>query len=482
MIDQKPRVQRQLETRQEIRERACKNVLQNVQSSQSQKTPYAKIELEPMSVSVYMRTKQFLLPLSLSLVSTLGFLPSGISTGNARADWPEFRGPSQNGMLPEANVPLEWSESKNVEWYTPTSGLGWSSPVIVDGRIYFTSAINAKSERTAELGGPQQLVLICLDAASGKKVFEKTIFEQPANAPTIHKKNSHASPTPLFHKGKLYLHYGHQGTACTDLNGEIVWSTREHAYPPTHGNGGSPIIVRDTLVFTCDGGETPYTVALDLTSGQERWRTPRGIKADRPFSFCTPQLIDVNGKQQIISPGSDIVQSLDPSNGQVIWSVSYSGFSVVPRPLYYGGLVYLSTGFMRPNLLAIDPTGTGDVTKSHLKWTYKGSVPNTPSFVAYRDEIILASDDGFAASVNAKTGEEKWRKRVSGGISASLTLVGDKLFLQSESGEAIVYRVGSELEELHRNVLPGRIFASYAIHENDWIIRSETGVYRIGNR
>lgn len=395
-------------------------------------------------------------------------------------DWPEFRGPRQNGIVSNANLPVEWGPEKNVRWYSPTEGLGWSSPVISGERIYFTSA---RQESTAEkdpLFGAQQLVLTCLDAKTGDKLFDKTVLTQPANAPTIHKKNSHASPTPVLHQGRLYLHFGHQGTACTDLNGSVIWVNRDHSYPPTHGNGGSPIIVADMLVFTCDGGDQPYTVALGLEDGQERWRTPRGIRTDRPFSFCTPQLIDIEGKSQIISPGSDIVQSLSPKDGSVLWYVKYEGFSVVPRPVFHQGLVFISTGFMSPKLLAIDPSGTGDVTNTHVRWTTKVGVPNTPSFVPFGNQILSISDGGVAAAVEASTGKEIWRQRVGGNYSASLTLAGDKLFVQSESGECVVYRVGDQLEEIARNNLPGRIFASYAVHEDDWIIRSETGVYRIG--
>lgn len=399
----------------------------------------------------------------------------------AVADWPEFRGESQNGIISDRPLPLKWSESENVRWYQPTNGLGWSSPIIVGEKIFLTTAVSPDGADDSSLGGPKLLQLVCLDAQSGKILFEKTIFDQTADAPTIHNKNSHASPTPLHHKGKLYLHFGHQGTACTDLKGELIWENRDHAYPPTHGNGGSPIVVDDMLIVTCDGGSQPYTLALDLQTGMERWKTPRGISADRPFSFCTPQKIVVNGQTQIVSPGSDIVQSLNPKDGQVIWYANYSGFSVVPRPVFHEGLVFLSTGFMRPNLLAIDPTGKGDVTKSHIKWSYKGSVPNTPSFVPYGNQIILVSDEGVAAGVDIKTGKEIWKKRIGGNFSASVMVVGNKLFLQSEGGESIVYKLDGEPEELHRNTLPGRIFATYAVHENDWIIRTEAGVYRIGN-
>jgi hypothetical protein len=135
---------------------------------------------------------------------------------------------------------------------------------------------------------------------------------------------------------------------------------------------------------------------------------------------------------------------------------------------------------MTPTILAIDPTGSGNVTQTHLRWSCRAGAPNTPSFVPFQDQILTVSDSGIAASVDAKTGKENWKKRIGGNYSASLMLLGDKLLMQSETGEAIVYRVGDALEELHRNQLPGRIFATYAVIGNDWIIRTEKGLYRIG--
>ncbi|MCU0708900.1 MAG: PQQ-like beta-propeller repeat protein, partial [Pirellula sp.] len=230
------------------------------------------------------------------------------------------------------------------------------------------------------------------------------------------------------------------------------------------------------------GGETAYTLALDAATGKEVWRQPRGVVTDRPFSFCTPQWIQVNGKSQIISPGSDIVQSLDPDTGNVLWSVSYEGFSVVPRPLYYRGLVFVCTGYMTPKLLAIDPTGRGDVTETHVRWSYGTGVPNTPSVVPVGDQIVMVSDGGVASGVDVANGKKIWQKRLGGNYSASPMALGNRVYFQSESGEAIVMEIGSEPKELSRSQLPGRIFASYAYLNGDWIIRAENGLYRIGGR
>ncbi|HUP80730.1 MAG TPA: PQQ-binding-like beta-propeller repeat protein, partial [Pirellula sp.] len=219
-------------------------------------------------------------------------------------DWTEFRGPLQNGSSQSADLPVSWSETQNVKWFAKTKGLGWSSPVTRGDRIYFTSSINTETDSPAEGGlqGQQNLQLTCLNAKDGKEIFLKSVFEQPKDAPKIHNKNSHASPTPVIDGGRIYVHFGHQGTACLDLDGNKIWENRENAYPPTHGNGGSPIIADGKLVLTCDGGDAPCTIALNLRTGKEVWKTLRDVKADKTFSFCTPQLIHSNGISQIISP------------------------------------------------------------------------------------------------------------------------------------------------------------------------------------
>ena len=420
------------------------------------------------------------LPLAPALLGVVGLcLVSGLVNAG---DWPEFRGPMQNGISERTDLPVTWSETENVRWFAKTKGLGWSSPVTLGDRIYFTSAINSEADASAdgELRGRQNLNLVCINAKDGKEIFSKSIFEQPNDAPKIHNKNSHASPTPVIDGGRIFVHFGHQGTACIDLEGNKIWENRKNAYPPTHGNGGSPIIAEGKLVLTCDGGETPCTIALDLVTGAELWKTTRDVKAEKPFSICTPQLIKCNGISQIISQGSNVVQSLSPTNGEVLWLVRYDGYSVVPRPIYSQGTLFICTGFNTAKLLAIDPSGKGDVTDTHIKWTYGTSVPKTPSILCLNNQIVMASDDGIASGVDMQTGKEIGRKRLGGNYSSSPMASGDTVYFQSESGEALVMRIKESPEELSRNKLPGRIFASYSVIDQDLLVRCEEGIYRIG--
>src|SRR5262249_50236828 len=155
---------------------------------------------------------------------------------------------------------------------------------------------------------------------------------QPAGSPKIQGKNSHASPSPLVHDGKLYVHFGHQGTACLDLNGNVLWTNRELRYPPVHGNGGSPVWIDGLLIFSCDGASEPFVGALDATTGKIKWKKDRTWESVKPFAFCTPAIIEANGNKQVVLPGAGGVAAYDPKTGDELWKATYSGYSVIPRP------------------------------------------------------------------------------------------------------------------------------------------------------
>src|SRR5262245_47722082 len=177
-------------------------------------------------------------------------------------DWREFRGPTGQGHYDGKNLPIEWSTTKNVAWKTPIPGHGWSSPILLDGHVYLTTAIPVPASKDLSLSA------ICVNSTNGTVVWQEPVFLQDgATAPKIHAKNSHASPSPITDGKFIYVHFGHQGTACLDLKGKVVWRSTEHKYAPVHGNGGTPILVDDKLVFSADGGSTQFVIALDKTTG-----------------------------------------------------------------------------------------------------------------------------------------------------------------------------------------------------------------------
>ena len=278
--------------------------------------------------------------------------------------WTEFRGPTGQGHSRATDLPLVWSPTEHIRWKTAIPGNGWSSPVVTGNQIFVTSAV--------PIGGSDDLALCLfrLDGQTGEVTNSVEVFrEQTASAPQIHSKNSHASPTPVIEGDRIYVHFGHQGTACFDLSGRAIWKNDSIQYDPRHGNGGSPILAGNHLIFSCDGDQDPFVVALNKQTGEVAWRTARQTDAAKTFSFSTPLLIDVAGQWQVISPGSNCCVAYDPVDGHEIWRVRYDGYSVVPRPVYGHGLVYISTSFNSPVAMAIRPDGQGDVTETHVAWT-----------------------------------------------------------------------------------------------------------------
>ena len=397
------------------------------------------------------------------------------------ADFSQFRGPAGDGHAQASGLPITWNATDHVTWQVPIAGKGWSSPIVVGNRLYLTTAV------AKEGGGQddQSLRAICLDIKTGKMVWNQEVFDgnHVSTRGLLHSKNSHASPTPISDGKKLYVHFGTEGTAALDLaTGRIVWKMQDLAYVPRHGGGGSPALVDGLLVVTCDGQDVDYVAAIDTRNGKIAWKTDRTLNLSRKFSFSTPLVISVDGKKQIVCPGTGLVAAYAPKTGKEIWRVLYGdGYSVIPRPVFGHGLVYVCSGWGVPTLFAIRPTGSGDVTDTHVAWkqTSKANVPHTPSLLLIKDDLFLISDTGIASSLDAKTGKLHYRKRIGGKYSASPTFADGKIYIQSEAGQGYVLKPGQEYVELGRNRLEGRTFASYAVADNALFIRSETRLFRI---
>jgi outer membrane protein assembly factor BamB len=397
---------------------------------------------------------------------------------DAGASWPEFRGPTGQGLVAAGKMPTEWGPDKNVAWKQEIPGKGWSSPVILDGRIYLTTAVPVDGSDTKD----QSLRAICLNAKTGKILWDvEALTQDGSKAPNIQNKNSHASPTPIVDaKAKrLYVHFGHMGSACLDLDGQVQWTQTDLHYAPVHGNGGSQALAEDLLVYSIDGSDKQCVVALEAATGKVKWQTDRHSTAGKKFSFSTPLVIDVDGKKQVISPASDMVCAYDLKSGDEVWRVTYDGYSVTPRPVFAHGMVFICTGFTTPSLLAIKPDGKGDMTKTHIAWTANKSVPHTPSLLVSGDELYMVSDGAIASCLDAKTGEVHWQERLGGAFSASPILADGKIYFLSEDGVGHVIKAGTKFERVAKNELKERTLASYAAADGALFIRTAANLYRI---
>ncbi len=372
-------------------------------------------------------------------------------------DWPQFRGPGGEGHSTEKNLPFTWSETSNIAWKTLIPGRGWSSPAVANSRIWLTSEVDSG------------LHVYSLDAKSGKLLKDVTVFPK-RDLGSQHAKNTHASPTPILEDGRVYVHFGSHGTAALNSDGEILWKVTM-TYEPMHGTGGSPVIYKDLLIFSCDGTDVQYVVALNKNTGKVKWKTNRKAY----MAFSTPLLIQVDGKDQVVSPGAYRTVAYDPANGKELWSVAYGeGFSNVPRPVFGHGLIFLSSGFNRADLLAVKPGG-------EVVWKYGRSVSLTPSFLLVGEELYVVSDNGIATCFDAKTGTVHWQQRLGGTYSASPTFADGRIYFQSEDGETVVIAPGKEFRKLAVNQLDGQTLATLAISGGQIFLRTGTHLYAIRN-
>lgn len=407
--------------------------------------------------------------------TTLAILFAAISAAGG-ADWPEFRGPNGLGVYAGKPIPTSWGPKTNVVWKTAIPGLGWSSPVAVGSKLYVTTAVVLPTDESK-----YSLRTLGIDAASGRVDWDVQLFvEDTKTIKQPHKKNSHASPTPVSDGKKLWVHFGHMGTACLSFTGEILWTNEELKYKPVHGNGASPILVDDLVVFCCDGAEAPFVVALDQNTGKIRWRTERKTGSSFAFSFATCQLIEHEGRRTIVSPASDYCMGYDPKTGAEQWRVKYpkAGWSLICRPVYAHGMLYISTGYVNQHIIAFPPTGTGDITDK-IAWQTNRNAPNTPTPMVVGDELYLISDQGMFSCLDAKTGKVHFAERLAGrGYSASPILYDGKLFITSEDGVGQVMAVGKEFKQIARNDLGERTFATFVPVDGALFIRTESCLYR----
>lgn len=402
------------------------------------------------------------------------FLLTSLSAIGGSPDWPEFRGPTGQGHAAGATPPLEWSTEKNVAWKQAIPGIGWSSPVLWDGAVYLTTALLDGEEN------PTSLRALRVDGETGKIAWDVEVFPQTGSAQK-QPKNSFASPTPIVADGKVYVHFGPMGTACLNTDGAVLWRQTDLAYDTPHGNGGSPALFDGKLIYSCDDTKEPFVVALDAASGTVLWKTPRSTDASKKFSFSTPLVIDDGGVKRAVVPGSGFVGAYDVADGREAWRLDYGeGFSVVPRPVFSHGLIFVATGFINPcSVLAVKTGGSGDVTATHLAWRSDEGAPHTPSMLAVGDELYFVSDRGEFSCVDVATGALHWREDIGGRYSASLVYGDGRIYVTSEEGTTLVVQAGKTFQKLAENALGEKTYASLALSGATIFLRTEGNFYRI---
>ena len=410
-----------------------------------------------------------------------------LASNAANSTWPEYRGPTGQGIVQDgAQLPMEWSDSKNITWKTPVHGRAWSSPVSDGERIWVSTANTNGTELSA----------LCVDFHSGKIIHDLKLFhvEAPQYA---HPFNTYASPTPVIDGDRVYITFGSPGTACLDIrSGEVLWERRDLECNHFRGAGSSPIIYKNLLIMNFDGSDFQFVIALDKTTGKTVWKTNRSLDfkdltpegkpaadGDWRKAFSTPLVHNFGEGDLLISHGSKALYGYEPATGKELWFVeeqkTHSGSG---RPIVGHGMIFVSMGHSKSELWAVKPGGHQNVTESHVAWKVKRNVPTRSSAVLGGDYIYIMDDGGIATCLKAKSGEQLWNERVGGNYSAAPLITGDRVYFFSEDGRAFVLQAGSAYKVLATNTLGDGFMATPAVIGNSLILRSRTQLYRIDNQ
>lgn len=387
-------------------------------------------------------------------------------------NWPGWRGPRGDGSSLDEKVPIEWNVAKDTVWKTELPGIGHASPIIWEDRIFTVSAIEDSTER----------LLLCLDRKTGKVLWQKTVLE--AEFEGIHKLNSRASSTPVTDGERVFVSFldGEQMfVAAYDFDGNELWNARPGVFSSKHGYCSSPILWNGKVIINGDHDGPGYLVALDQKTGDIAW------KIDRPNntrSYCPPIIREIDGRTQMILAGSKCVASYDPDSGELHWIIDGPTEQYVASLVYNPALelLFLTCGFPEKHMMAIRPDGSGNVTKSHIKWRTQTGASYVPSPIAIGDYFLVVADNSVGSCFHADSGEQFWRERITEGEKHSASLISARglAFFLSDSGAMTVVKPGLDLDIVAQSQLGENAYASPAIVDGQWFIRGEKHLFCIG--
>ncbi|WP_197135757.1 PQQ-binding-like beta-propeller repeat protein [Crateriforma conspicua] len=403
---------------------------------------------------------------------------------SSEVSWPTKSGPTADGTVPTTmagQIPRmwDWENGQGIDWTTSLEHGGHSTPVVGSGRIWLTSATD---------DGTQQFVT-AIDAASGKVVHHRMLFQNDAPEPLGNPVNNYAAPTPFLESDAVYVHFGTYGTARLDpISGATVWQRRDINVRHFRGPGSSPVVVGDLVILTFDGIDRQFVTALDKHTGRTVWTTPRSTDfgdldddgrplrdGDLRKAFGTPAVFRRGDQTQIVSVGSRAAFGYDAETGEEIWTVRHDDYNASAQPLVFRDTVIINTGSRGAELMAIriDASTVGDVTDTHVVWNHDRGNARLSYPVLCNDMVIWITDSGVATAVDAAEGFELWKHRIGGNYVASPLVDDDTVYFFNSDGQCVIAKVDHDgLTEQRRNTIGESMTASPAVSGDGLILRA----------
>lgn len=397
-------------------------------------------------------------------------------------EWANWRGPDGLGVSTEKGIAVEWSKEKNILWKATIPGMGTSSPTATGSRVYV-------STQTEDDG----LHLIAINAGTGGKIWDREIGK--GRVPT-HNLHNMATPTPVSDGKHVWVHFGTGDLACLDFNGNTVWHrnlAEEYGkYNTNHGMGNSPMLLDGRLIIVCMHQGPSYIMAIDPLTGENLWKTDRNLesKEEALDSYSSPIVARHNGRPLLVVSGADHLTAYDPEDGSQVWissglQVPHPYGRAISGPTYGEDVVItVASGFRNQGfVIAVDPSGKGDITESGRLWESRRYAPDCPCPLIVDGMVFMIRDDGMASCLDLKTGEAHWQERLfSQNVKVSPIAVDGKIYFSSGEGECKVVEAGKEFKVLHHNDLDEYLIATPAVAHGRLFIRTATTLYCIANQ
>jgi outer membrane protein assembly factor BamB len=435
-----------------------------------------------------------ILLVALVTLSAVPLKADGI-TDEALKYWPQWRGPTWNGVAPQADPPITWSKTKNLQWKTAIKGSGCGTPIVWGDRIFLLTAIalnknlpvpnvipadTPNMKRDAQVNAswkPQKFVIVCIDRTSGKLLWNRAVHEAMPHQ-GHHRKGGFASASPVTDGKYIYAYFGSMGLYCYDFEGRRIWKKdfAPQAIEASFGEASSPALFGDTLVIVVDHERQSFVVAIDKKTGKEIWKKER----KEVSNWSTPRIFSHAGRRQVVVNG-ETVRSYDLATGELLWQCGGHTASAIPMPAVGHGLVFTASGWRKDTLQAIKLGRRGDLTNSKsVIWTLRRGVPYVPCPMLWGKELYLLEDRSFISCLDATDGTSHYLKhRLPGVLNFSASPVGaaDRIYLLSERGRMVVLKRGPSLKVLALNELDGTFYASPAIVGDAIYIRSDKHLF-----
>jgi outer membrane protein assembly factor BamB len=439
------------------------------------------------------------------VVAAISLAVSDLSARN----WPQWRGPLSHGISAETGLPTTWGTGQNLAWRASLSGTGTSSPIVWEDWVIVTSQVGrsaragdaahpqlarddrALAEREHPIGDRQvdtteaatgdiSLVVEAFARSDGRRVWEYRT-KANGNLPAVHEKHNLATPTPVTDGQRVYAWFGNGQIVALDMAGRLAWTrnlgVEVAPFRTLWGHGSSPVLFEDLLILLCDHLSDAYILAVDASTGKDRWKVDRGVNRT---SASTPLVVRGPEGAELLVNSSQRIDAYEPRTGKLLWFTGGPRQTPIPSAVFHDGRIYLSRGYRNSDYQAIRPGGRGDVTSTHVEWLAPSGASYVPSILYYEGLLYMTNEVGVVTCADAKTGKGVWRHRLGGVFFASPVAGDGKVYMVSETGETFVLRAGRKPEVLARNDLGERFIASPAISHGRLFLRSDATLFAVG--